>query len=442
MVTLLQANLNMLFFKPESLAGILLLVTIVLAISHVWIPNLSLSMAGASAWLAMLLLISRLSKIQFIQSFSLLFVGLCCLLWAFLRGVGFNWGGILSSNVSLIALLAGVSFLRLVTLPKSDEAEKPLPVGSQTFLKTVLGTHLFSAVINLSALLIVFDRLSQKKTLQRESVAPLTRTFSAAAFWSPFFAAMGVALTYAPGASLSTLVLQGLPLALIALVYTYFESGDKSTFRGYPLSIHSLWVPAVLSILVLTIHNFKPDYSVILIVAGTALLLTLLVLFFKGLIKPDKQPVPLIQLKQHTFKELPKMSGELTLFLTAGVLSVGLKNLLDSFNNTLPVDEFTFPIAVSSLLLMVVLAVIGIHPVISIAVMGTVLSPLLVDPNILGMLFLSVWALGVVASPLSGMNLALIGRYSLQSRQILGWHFRYLLFMLSVCSTWLWIHML
>jgi hypothetical protein len=427
--------------QPKALAGLLLLATILLAVSHLWFTSLPLSVAGGFAWIAMLLLLSSLRKAQLIQAFVLLFVGLCCLFWALWRGVDFNWQGVLSSNVGLIALLASVSFLRLVTLPKTEEAENPLPVGTSSFIKTVVGTHFFSAVINLSALLIVFDRLSQKQALQGESVAPLSRAFSAAAFWSPFFAAMGVALTYAPGASLITLVLQGLPLAFIALLYSYFEAGDKSTFRGYPLSIASLWVPAVLAVVVLTIHQLKPDYSVVLIVAGAALMLAVLVLFFKQILITDNKQKALTDLKNHTLRELPKMSSELTLFITAGVLAIGVKSLLSSFDNALPIDAFTFSVAVISLLLMVGLALIGVHPVISIAVMGTVLSPLPIDPNILGMLFLSTWALGVVASPFSGMNLALIGRYQLQAKQILGWHFHYLIFMLVVCSLSLWILM-
>ena len=84
--------------------------------------------------------------------------------------------------------------------------------------------------------------------------------------------------------------------------------------------------------------------------------------------------------------------------------------------------------------LMVLLAIIGIHPVISIAIVGTWLAPLSVDPNVLGTLFLSVWAVGVTASPLSGISLALIGRYGLSSRSILLWHYRYALVMLVACS--------
>lgn len=67
-------------------------------------------------------------------------------------------------------------------------------------------------------------------------------------------------------------------------------------------------------------------------------------------------------------------------------------------------------------------------------------TPLVADPNILGLLFLSIWSLGVVASPLSGMNVMMRGQLGIAGKDLLRWHIGYVIVMwvlLSVLFTWL-----
>ncbi|HHJ35868.1 MAG TPA: hypothetical protein ENJ87_08885, partial [Gammaproteobacteria bacterium] len=384
-----------------SFSGLLLLGMILSAIAHMIIPQVPPWLAGTLAWLAMFVLLPALVMLQRIQAMTLISIGLLCMYWGWSRGIDTDIMALISKNDSLLALLAGVSYLRLVTLPSDDESQI-LPTGRAAFLPTLIGTHLFSSVINLSALLIVTERLQQKQQLNRVTVVPLMRAFSAAAFWSPFFAAMGVALTYAPGASLTTLVLQGIPLVFVALAYTareFYRCSDEEIkqYQGYPVHFSALWVPALLVFCVLVVHQFKPDFSVILIVAGLSLLITVLISMLRD---PEDATRAL---RRHTLEQLPKMSGELALFLSAGVLAVGLSTLFQSFDALSPNLEFSFQLAVMLLLLIVVLAVVGIHPVISIATLGVWIAPLHPDPDVLGTIFLSGWAIGVVAAPLSGL---------------------------------------
>ena len=419
--------------RRYRVAGILLLTmalaAIISAITHkvpAWLP-------GILAWSALFLVLPRLVFAQRIQATVLLSAGVASLMLAWSRGTPPDSVSLLNSNNNLLVLLAGVSYLRLVTIPETGNSE-PLPHGRLAFIRTLLGTHLFSSVINLSALLIVADRLSDGYRLDRESAVPLARAFSAAAFWSPFFAAMGVALTYAPGASLSRLVLQGLPLACIALVYTYIESLKSDHYRlrnyaGYPVHFSALWIPFVMVLGVLWIHHLRPELSVLLVVAGLSLILTVLTSLLRN---PD---TAITAFRTHTLESLPTMSGELALFLSAGVLSAGLGSLFHSVENLLPVLTLTFPVAAGALMVMVILSILGIHPVISITILGAWLSPQKPDPDLLGTLFLCSWAIGVVAAPLSGMNLALHGRYGVKGKNMIFWHYRYVLFMLLVAIT-------
>ena len=57
-------------------------------------------------------------------------------------------------------MLASITLLRLLTPPlREDEAE--LPRGAGTYLRSMLGVHAFGAVINISAVIIMADRLTR-----------------------------------------------------------------------------------------------------------------------------------------------------------------------------------------------------------------------------------------------------------------------------------------
>ena len=91
------------------------------------------------------------------------------------------------------------------------------PRGPAALWRTLLGVHLFGSVINLSAVMILGDRQSRRQPLAPLQATVLSRGFSLAAHWSPFFAAMGVALSNSPGARLLMLSSVGLPVAALGL---------------------------------------------------------------------------------------------------------------------------------------------------------------------------------------------------------------------------------
>ena len=74
-----------------------------------------------------------------------------------------------------------------------------------------------------------------------------------------------------------------------------------------------------------------------------------------------------------------------------------------------------------------VLAVAGLHPVIGISIVGPLLMPLQPDQSMLGIIFLSSWALGSAAGPLSGMNISVQGKYGIDGMQIMRWNLPYML---------------
>ncbi len=409
-------------------SGWLLLTAVILSAAHGLYPDLPAAFAGTAFWAAGVLLAGRVHGQQRTQTLAMLLVGAAGLVYAWSAGGQAQLGKALEANQALLAMLAGVSFLRLISLPAADAAERN-PRGPGALWRTLLGVHLFGSVINLSAVMILGDRQSRRQPMTPLQATVLSRGFSLAAHWSPFFAAMGVALSNAPGAGLLTLSSIGLPIAALGLLasgWQFSRRPDVAGFVGYPMHFGALWIPALLASLVMLAHEAMPSTPMLTLISLLALLLTLVVL----LARERAGALPLFV--DHVHEGLPRMSGELLLFLAAGVLAAGIASAVLSTGWTLDLLEFGATQASLLLLLMVGLSVAGVHPVISIATAHGLLAPLAPDPNLMGITYLMAWAQGVAISPLSGMHLGMQGRFGIDSRGFLRWNASFTLFMLMV----------
>ncbi len=427
--------------RKSQLAGYLLVSMIFFSILHSLNPEIPLFLPGLCAWTALFFLLEKLARQQLFQSLFLSLTGIVCLLWAWDRGVTPGISSVLSKNHLLLSLLAGMSFLRLVTLPGAGDNEQ-LPKGKAAFIRTLFGTHVFSAAINLSAVMIVAERLDFGKKPDKKPDKTLgvllTRAFAAAAFWSPFFAAMATALTYSPEASLSKVMLMGLPLGLAGLLISVYSLNTRENelekFTGYPLHISALWIPGLLAFCVFLSHAYFPEVSILAIISFSSVMITTMILLVS---KPQKF---VSVMDHHIVTALPNMVNELGLFLSAGVLAVGLSSLLSSYNYIPGFTSAGFGLLISLLIAMVALALIGIHPVISIAIVGIWLEPLQLDPDLLALVFVFAWGLGIAVSPLSGLNLALQGRFGVPGLAMMKWNALYTLQMLAIASLLLWLY--
>ncbi|GAB4348933.1 MAG: hypothetical protein Kow006_10040 [Gammaproteobacteria bacterium] len=420
----------------ESGSGGLLVVLLILSLLAEVTGVVSPVWAGGAGWLAGAVLARRLTGAARWQVLAMLTLGILGLIWGAANGAPSRLVQALSANHLLLAMLVGVTFLRLVAMPRTERHEA-LPVGRRALWRTLLGVHFFGAVINLSALLIMAERQSLREPLSRLQAIVLSRGFSAAAYWSPFFAAMGVALTYAAGSNIQTLTLMGLPAALGGLAITGLalsRSEEARTFRGYPIHFEALLVPGLLALAVLLLHELWPGIKVLVWVALLSPALSI------GLLVRREGRAAAARLKGHVTRGLPQMSGELILFLAAGVFAAGVGSVADTLELTLGAERVGARGAAAMLAIMVLLAAFGVHPVISISVIGGVLADTAIDPNLLGMVFLMGWSLGVCISPLSAMHLAMQGRFGVPSFQFLRWNYRYILVMWCVDALLLYLY--
>ena len=94
-----------------------------------------------------------------------------------------------------------------------------------------------------------------------------------------------------------------------------------------------------------------------------------------------------------------------------------------------------FDAAAATILLagMLLLSLLGVHPIISIAVATPLLTPFTPDSQLLAVTFVFSWSLGTCASPLSGLNLIFQGRYGIPSVRLamLNWPYVAVMFLVA-----------
>lgn len=385
--------------------------------------------AAVLAWLATLRLFRKLPRTSRRQAGTLFGAGI--LLWAIalLRGTTYPLLHALTINQSLLMMFAGVSFLTMATPPVKSDGRQ-----SGSLLGTMLGAHLFGAAINLSVVFLFGERMQRDGKLTRAQALIVGRGFTAAAAWSPFFVAMGVALTYAPGLDYLSLLPWGVLAAILLLVLNFVDIARlKAPFEGYPIEKSALLMPCLLAIVVVALHLSAPSLSIPLIIAIVAPL-------FSFLLMPRDNRRERMH-RQFT-QGLQRLAPQFALFLGAGVISTGLAALLASLPDglDLPIDHFGHWQAWFALGAIVVVSFTGIHPLIGIATLAPLIAPLHPDPTLLGMLFLMSWALGTGSSPLSGSNLAICVRYQIAVRDMLRWNLPYALLGWGACGGVLALH--
>lgn len=347
-----------------------------------------------------------------------------------LLGSGFDpvaMGGI---NLPIIALFLGVAFLSLVGAEAPAPVSAPVPARRGGLWRTMAAIHLIGAVINMSMVAIAGDRLARDGSLGRREAVLLARVYCAAAFWSPFFVAAAVVHTYAPEAEASVYLPLGVLGALAAFALTAREVRRLSAEQALP--------------------DFRPDaaaWRLTLALLGAALLLDRLLpaLPMVVIVAAVTPPLALLLMphddpggsgRRLLGSTLPATASQVVLFLAAGVFAYGIASFIPPALKALDLLPTGVPLPVYPLVTggIILAAYAGLHPLISIAAISSMLLPAGAQQSLLAFCFLAGWAIGTAVAPLSGMNLFLIGRYRLRAREIARWGPGYALAMLAVVT--------
>ncbi len=423
--------------KPRiaAIGGWLLMLCVLLSLIAEITDLFSGYWAGIPIWLVVLLFIPYVKPNQRKQIFLLMSVGAAGLIYGVISGLdGRYLLKTLEANQNVVAMIVGVGFLRIFAV-NSVKAGEVLPKGKSALIKTVFGAHLFGSVLNISSVMIVGDKLATQSKLTTTQGLILLRGFSACAFWSPFFASMGLALISAPGSQLGTLVSFGIPICLVALglsCWQIIRREDADSVSGYPVTLYSLWMPALLAAIVITAHEHYPHISVLSLVTLTSVcFIALWLLFTKGY-------HAIVAARNHIEVGIANSSGEVVLFAAAAMLASGVAASLNAMNIQLAPEHFGGLEASVTIAVLVALAMTGMHPVTSVVLAGSVLAPSMADPNLLGLTLLMGWSLGITVSPFSGVQLSIQSRYDISAKELFFANWRYIATMYVICCSVLW----
>ena len=400
-----------------GIAAWLLVTVCVLSVVGDVMPAYPDWVTGVICWTACALLWSRIKTAQRRLVIALVVCGVAGTVWGTVGGHGGLVGRALTQNIPLIGLLIAVAFLQLIST-RAGGRDEVLSTGRYALLRTLIGVQLFGAVINYSAVAIFADRLSARTRLSLDQATGLSQAFIIGAIWSPFYGSMAVAFTFAPDASLTLLVSIGLPLALCGVVITWLtlsshRHGYAADFASYPLHLEALAVPAMLAVAVLVAHEIKPAWSVLAIITLTAPAVTVVTLLAREGNRTGRALVRLVHVR------LPEMSGEVALFMGAGVLSSGMAGVIAALELRVPFAHYGPFEASLTVAAVMLIAWAGFHPVILCMVIGPWIATLEPDPTLLAMSLLMSWAIGLPGCPMSNTVLSVHARYQIGLRELL-----------------------
>lgn len=417
----------------QRLAG--LIIALGLALQIVRLAGLATvaPLVGVAFWLAITLLWRDLPTRNRRQVGALAAIGAALLVISrALYGQTLAWDQVLDGNTFVVAMLVGVSFIGLINRRSPSPGTRIR--GGRGVITTWLSVHLLGAILNLSSVFLIGDQLKRSDGLRLPQLLTLNRGLSSAAFWSPFFAAMGVAMGLAPQLDFAVVLAAGVPLAALSGVLTRLELArrfDLEHVEGISLSPHDLLMPVGLALLVLGFHyGLTPELSIVSIITFLLPATALAANLPRGLVLTSKRMV------QHTRERLPAMRGEISLFLAAGLFTQGLSTFIDAATGGQWVlfEHFGAGQAMLSYLAIVASAVIGLHPIIGISTLASLLNLDSANQTLVGMVALSAWAVGTATGPLSGINLSLQGRYGISGGVMMRHNLVYALVMsLGVC---------
>ncbi|MGM0825809.1 MAG: hypothetical protein ACQEUY_13950 [Pseudomonadota bacterium] len=404
----------------QRLAGVLILLGLMAQIVGFtgWVATLHA--VSYLLWAAAFLLWRDIPRRSRIQAGVLIALGAGMLLVArFVYGAEVDWPAMLQGNAFVVAMLVGVSFISLIGKQGSKGASGSRVTGAGGVLRTWLGVHFLGTILNLSTVFMVGDKLARRGPLTTPQLLALNRGLSSAALWSPFFASMGVVLSLAPEVQYTQIAIVGFPLAMLSGLLTTLELQrrfDLAEVAGFSLAPRSLLMPVGMAALVMLFHFvLTPSLTIVSII--TLLLPAVAVLSNLR----DGPLFTLRRVRQHTLTRLPAMRGEISLFLAAGLLTLGLSTLVSAAagNDWTLFEHFGAPQAMISFAAIALSALAGLHPIIGVSVLASVLNLEGGEQTLFAFVALSSWAVGTSVGPLSGINLSLQGRYGVSGYRMM-----------------------
>ncbi len=285
------------------------------------------------------------------------------------------------------------------------------------FAGMALAGHLLGAVLNVAGLLLVLS-LRDPKLAPRDQMrltAGAMRGFGAAAAWSPLFVAMSVVLAALPSLSWHQIAwrsgLVATAILLLAWIWNRIERCRVSS--THPGAAPARLAPGTLARAALILAALFVPVIWLFEAYGLAIpiALGLVAPAMAGLWQASQAPAgtratAATRRGREVFQGLPGLRNEALLFFAANTFGLGLSAALDPvllarLSEALPGAGLSIPILIMGGLLV---AGLGVHPIVIVVAVGTVLSPELLHLSDMetALALLVVWGMGAIMSPFSG----------------------------------------
>jgi hypothetical protein len=398
--------------RTERVLAVLLSTTVLAAIVSIAFPPATLA-AGATAVLAALVALPLVRAAVRAVIAVLVLAGIAGMVAGSLLGHPPDIRDAAGSlNQDLIAMLAAVTFVRLV-IPQVAPSAAGLR-GWPAVFRTVFAVHLLGSVINMSAVTLAAHRLGKKGRLALPDALLISRGYAAGAFWSPFWLASAATLAYLPGADTLPALLAGAAVTVVALLLGGVDAGRllgdaRTDYRGYALAPRLLVVPLAMVVIVLVGHLLLPDVRIPRLVALSAVVVTIV-----GLLAARRGRL----LLRHAGLGTAGIRAEAALFLAAGVLTIGLDSLVGAMGPLLPLDHYDVLVAWLCLLGTVALALVGLHPIVTLALVTALVLPLDPDPSLFLLATLLGWGAASSVGVTSGLLMHLTSQFAVPLRAV------------------------
>lgn len=343
-----------------------------------------------------------------------------------------QWLDSIAKNAGIVTLFITVPMIGIPFF--YEDYQKELKHVAQKHMNNVLPfcfltsviTHIFGAIILVGSVSVVYDLLKENARLYKSDeafIASMLQGQAASGLWSPVWASMAIITLNLDIPWLSILPF-GLFLATIyiicSMLWLYFQTNKNPEYYGiqehdknikinwkYIYTLVLLVLSPILSIMVL---NIATPWKIVTIIPVVAITCPLIIAIIQNKLKQYQAG-----LKNYFDITLFRVKSEVVLLAAAGFLGGSLE--IAGVGNVIPrlipawLNDFPFFTIASLILIMIIISMIGIHPVITGSALVSAIDPISIGlPNLIfGLTMLTGWSLGILLSPFSAINLITSG---------------------------------
>ncbi|RNA66222.1 hypothetical protein [Alteribacter keqinensis] len=329
----------------------------------------------------------------------------------------------LTVNLPLVVLLVTVPVMGFpLRLGKYDEqlsnfVKKHGRNNNRLFFSITSVFFLIGPVINMGSIKLM-NNLVEKLALAKGLLArSYMQGFTSTLLWSPFFASLLLVLNLV-GLSLYTYLPFGLGIAVLHILVanvlyskfakdTAFSSAGVQTVRMR--RIYELVIVFVLFFCAVFLIDRLLGISMIISVTFAAVLVAIIWSLYLRVEREFMSNV-----KEYSGKTILLSSNEVVLFTTAGFFGAVIATTeVGAFINrfVLLVSESSVLLLILSIILITaLLALGGVHQIVTITALATTVRPLEVgvDPLIFALTLMSAWSIATILSPISAANVIIM----------------------------------